>query len=617
MEVQFAFAVLAGRGLTSLQSMRGKRDALIRVAIVGVLVLLFTWVIVAWMRPAGFHLGREAPVSILRAPELFLPILFAGASAWALWVFARGRRGAILLVLAILSVDLVVWGQSNGWYPESRESNSEYWRGPETVQLLQRFAPKDPASYRILTAPHEFDPDLPPVPPSASDSTYEVLWTQPDIYMMYGIQNAAGYDGFGLGRYSRLAGEMKVWGELTDPDATLRGNSREMDLLNVRYLLAQRKHIENPGTFAPATENYGGLRFATDNLGLPNLSAGKVLRFTLPPVKANRLALMSNLSWSENVPNGTTVGHVRLKTTDGASFDFTLHAGVDTAEWAYDRPDIRSRIRHNRPVVATSYAVEDQQNKYEGHSYLSSFEFPQTATIAKGEIEIEPNPEWPELILSVLRISLTNQSTNETYPLRRDWISLESAGSTEGSPKSSRADRWKLLGQTSLVDVYENKDSLPRAWVASDMRVLDEDAMLRVIRTGLLSDGEKWDPLRTALVETAVPLEPKAGNRSVEIVKYDANRIDLRVDCEATSLVVLSENHYPGWRAYVDGQNVDVARVDYALRGVVVPAGKHEISFRYYPKSVLIGFLISLVTGLAMLGLCLRRATSEPHAEAA
>ncbi|MDT5295589.1 MAG: hypothetical protein QOJ76_2469, partial [Acidobacteriota bacterium] len=36
------------------------------------------------------------------------------------------------------------------------------------------------------------------------------------------------------------AGEMKVWGELTNPDATLRGDSREIDLLNVRYLLSMR-----------------------------------------------------------------------------------------------------------------------------------------------------------------------------------------------------------------------------------------------------------------------------------------------------------------------------------------------------------------------------------------
>jgi hypothetical protein len=52
--------------------------------------------------------------------------------------------------------------------------------------------------------------------------------------MMHGVQNAAGYDGFGLARHSRLAGDMKVWGELTDPESSLRGGGREVDLLGVR-----------------------------------------------------------------------------------------------------------------------------------------------------------------------------------------------------------------------------------------------------------------------------------------------------------------------------------------------------------------------------------------------
>src|SRR5205814_10694823 len=128
----------------------------------------------------------------------------------------------------------------------------------------------------ILTAPHTFDPAVPPVGPSVSHSTDWVLWTQPDVYMMHGIQNAAGYDGFGLDRYSQLAGQMKLWGELTDSDATLRGGSREIDLLNARYLLSIRKRSDEAKTdssageiappaetaFPSATQNYGGFMCA-------------------------------------------------------------------------------------------------------------------------------------------------------------------------------------------------------------------------------------------------------------------------------------------------------------------------------------------------------------------
>ena len=75
--------------------------------------------------------------------------------------------------------------------------------------------------------------------PAPNEEGAGALALQPDTYMMYGIENAAGYDGFGLSRYSHMAGDMKVWGELTDAEGTLRGNSRALDLLNVRYLLAR------------------------------------------------------------------------------------------------------------------------------------------------------------------------------------------------------------------------------------------------------------------------------------------------------------------------------------------------------------------------------------------
>ena len=69
----------------------------------------------------------------------------------------------------------------------------------------------------------------------------------------------------------------------------------------------------------------------------------------------------------------------------------------------------------------------------------------------------------------------------------------------------------------------------------------------------------------------------------------------------APSILVLSENHYPGWRAYVDDRPVETVRVDYNLRGVTLNAGEHNIEFRYLPKSVFAGFAISLLTLLGLL----------------
>jgi uncharacterized membrane protein YfhO len=69
----------------------------------------------------------------------------------------------------------------------------------------------------------------------------------------------------------------------------------------------------------------------------------------------------------------------------------------------------------------------------------------------------------------------------------------------------------------------------------------------------------------------------------------------------APAILVLSANHYPGWRASVDGRSVDVIRVNYNLRGVAVPAGDHLVAFVYRPKSVLVGLVISLLALAALV----------------
>src|SRR5207249_185988 len=107
--------------------------------------------------------------------ELFLPVAIAALSAYALWLCARGRRGATALLFVLLLCDVAVWGQSSGWYVQSPTTNDDYWNQPETVQALNKIAPSEKSSYRILTAPHQFDPKVTPVPPSVSHSTDWVL----------------------------------------------------------------------------------------------------------------------------------------------------------------------------------------------------------------------------------------------------------------------------------------------------------------------------------------------------------------------------------------------------------------------------------------------------------
>src|SRR2546423_6796652 len=621
MEVDFALAVLVGRGLTVLNGARQELRTKLIVASVAMLVLLASLLTVTVLRPAEFHLARTAPVDLLHAPELFLPLLFAAASAGALWFFMRNQRRGVVAIFFVLILDLSVWGQTSGWYNAASTVGDEYWHEPETVHLLRSLMKDEKSPQRILTAPHAFDPAVAPVPPSVSHSTDWVLWTQPNVYMLHGIQNAAGYDGFGLQRYSDLAGRMKVWGELTDPDSTLHGPSREIDLTNARWLVAMRKQSQAKqessifDQFAPATEQHGEFKFAATDLSLPAIAKDQSVVFSVPPIEIDRIALITNLAWSENIPDNVIVARLRLKLADGGTVELPMRTGADTAEWAHDRADIHARIRHRRAAVATSYEVNDASGHYQAHTYLASLSLPRLAKIVIGEIVPEQIPNAPDLTLSVFRLSLANSTTSETFALRRDSVAVERTIAAANQPAATSAnERWKLAAQTKYVQIYENTHALPRAWLTSDVRVLDEPAMLEVIRTGKFQDGTNWEPERTALIDSAIGEKPQGElTGGVTITKYEPNRIELETKANQPSILVLSENHYPGWRAYIDGRFTDTLRVDYNLRGVAVPAGEHKIEFIYRPKSVLIGFVISLlsVIGLVTAGLLRKKSKSE------
>jgi Bacterial membrane protein YfhO len=618
MEVDFALAVLAGRAVSSLITARADLQAMRRVKIASIAVIALAVLIVTLGRPANFTL-----VSFLRAPELFLPVVFSLLGAWAIWRFAGGRRGATIFLLSVLVIDLAVWGQSSGWRVASAPPDFELWGEPDTVRFLRgRTTEEGGAPYRILTQDQPFDPDLSITPPAGGGAWVPTL--QPDVYMMYGIENAAGYDGFGLARYQRFAGDMKTWGELGDVERTLRGSGRELDLLNVRYLLTRpipgapgadpsaafslsRTPAKLPPagllTFPDATAPFGGLRFAAEEMKLPGLPAGARLSFTVPPTEADTIGLVTNLSWSLELPDSTPVAHLVLHSVDGRSYDFDLRVGEHTSEWAYDRSDIRKQIKNRKAPVATSYLVKDQRATFKGHTYVCSLKLPEKATITGGELTVLKSDRAPDLSLSVFRLSLAND--NKSFPLRAEWITRESNASEQlqasGTPMGGR---WRRLKELDRVSIFENAQALPRAWLASEVLPLSENQILKVVRTGELPDGNVWNPLRLALVETQVALPDglkQAGQGQAEVTKHEPNRLEIHTSAPGPGILVLSENHFPGWRVYVDDQPAQLLRVDYNLRGVLLPPGEHAVRFVYRPWSVLIGVIVSLVTLVVLL----------------
>lgn len=79
---------------------------------------------------------------------------------------------------------------------------------------------------------------------------------------------------------------------------------------------------------------------------------------------------------------------------------------------------------------------------------------------------------------------------------------------------------------------------------------------------------------------------PQDNNSTVKIVAYEPNKLTYDIYSSKGGIVVFSENYYPGWTATVDGNNVEVGRVNYILRAINVKPGKHTVILSFFPKSV-------------------------------
>jgi len=86
---------------------------------------------------------------------------------------------------------------------------------------------------------------------------------------------------------------------------------------------------------------------------------------------------------------------------------------------------------------------------------------------------------------------------------------------------------------------------------------------------------------------------------TVEFTSYAPNRILLHAKAESASVLLLNDKYDPSWKVFVDGKPDKVLRCNFIMRGVALPAGDHQVAFRFEPR--ISGLYISIVS----TGLCL------------
>ncbi len=131
----------------------------------------------------------------------------------------------------------------------------------------------------------------------------------------------------------------------------------------------------------------------------------------------------------------------------------------------------------------------------------------------------------------------------------------------------------------------KNQYALGNAWFVDKLTYVDNanqelDALAKMdVRHEAVADKKFQEQLGQAVAQDF-------NTSSVTLTAYEPNELKYDVNSSKGGVLVFSEIYYPGWTATVDGQPVEVGRVNYVLRALQLKPGKHQVVLQFFPKSV-------------------------------
>lgn len=156
-------------------------------------------------------------------------------------------------------------------------------------------------------------------------------------------------------------------------------------------------------------------------------------------------------------------------------------------------------------------------------------------------------------------------------------------------PVWNKTNKYDLIYRDEKFELFKNKNPIGRPSLFFDYEVVSSDG-----KTISKFYDKNFDFKKRLILDKKptglIGINGK-GNSSIE--KETPNYIKILTNSTTPSLLFLSDNFYPGWRVFVNGNERKILRADYSFRAVEVPNGKSIVEFRYQPQSLYIGFYIA------------------------
>lgn len=146
-----------------------------------------------------------------------------------------------------------------------------------------------------------------------------------------------------------------------------------------------------------------------------------------------------------------------------------------------------------------------------------------------------------------------------------------------------------------------NPNALGNAWFV-ETPVIVENANKELSMVASFNPAEEAaidNIFKDQITKTTYPV---LENESIELVSYQADELLYKSTAKEEKLAVFSEIYYPaGWKCYIDGNESRYFRADWILRGMIIPAGDHEIKFVFKPSSYHTGNKVSLASSILLI----------------
>lgn len=158
---------------------------------------------------------------------------------------------------------------------------------------------------------------------------------------------------------------------------------------------------------------------------------------------------------------------------------------------------------------------------------------------------------------------------------------------------------YRLAGQWEDYNYYAFQPAHPRVYFVQHVASAAGDQ-----GAADLVSAPNFDQWNTAAVVGPVSVDdgqPLAPEETANIVARSANSLQIEAVTQTERLLVIANADYPGWRAWLDGQQVPILKTNVALQGVLVPPGQHGLRLNFLPNSFMLGLALSVVTWLGSL----------------